>query len=156
MRLRQIIMQMQKEAIEKVSALMEKIDSWLANYCRANDHFPATDVEATAASQRLKRLMPANPFNPAVAQRPEETRDTPASYDERVNINVVVDVGLDVDSLKAFQDTPPDSWQAPAGTITIISNGYNLAAVWAAGADQRPIRDLETGKVRILTVHCRH
>jgi len=153
-RLRQILIQMQNEALADVSAVMSDVCSWLEDYGRQDGHFPATDVEAAAARASLQRLMPANPFNLAVAQRPPETRHIPTNAEERIKVNFVVDMGLDRDAVKALIDLPPDTWQAPAGTITVISNGYHLAAIWASGADQRPIKDA-TGKAHILVASCR-
>ncbi len=154
LRVRQIIMQMQKEAIERVSLVMEDVATWMESYCRENDHFPSDDLESQWARTNLSRLMPANPYNPSAAPTDRDGQQIPVSADQRMKVNVQVDRGLELSSLKAAQDTPPDGWQAPAGTVTVLSDGYHLACIWAAGADQRPIRDPQSGKARVIIARC--
>ncbi|MBK9146055.1 MAG: hypothetical protein IPM23_26615 [Candidatus Melainabacteria bacterium] len=67
-------------------------------------------------------------------------------------LSLVLLSSLSNNDLPALRRNPPSSWQAAPGTINIVHNGYDLAVFWGASADGRPLRNLETGDYRILTL----
>lgn len=71
---------------------------------------------------------------------------------DRERLSLVLLSSLSQNDLAEIRRNPPASWRAEPGTITIIHNGYDLAVFWGASADGRPLRDLETGEYRILTL----
>lgn len=74
------------------------------------------------------------------------------SSKDRERLSLVFLSSLSKNDLAAIRSNPPASWRAEPGTITIIHNGYDLAVFWGASADGRPLRNLETGEFRILTL----
>jgi|AGTN01.1.fsa_nt_gi hypothetical protein len=44
------------------------------------------------------------------------------------------------------------AWKAEPGTITILHNGYDLAAVWGADIDGHPVKDAKANRAKIVKI----
>jgi hypothetical protein len=65
-------------------------------------------------------------------------------------IKLRIDPSLTEEEVREDETNPPDDWNAPPGTISVIGNQQNLYCVWGAGRDGRPLRDPLSGKVQIV------
>lgn len=151
--LRHAHQQMNLHAQETMDKCMQIALSWLNHYCLSHKHPPADSQELAFAQTELSKLMPANPYrHPSLVN--ETLENELNSTIERVAINVELNLSLSERYIEKVLQELPDDWQAPAGTIKIISNGYSLMLLWAAGADLRPIRE-GAGKPIILVLRLR-
>lgn len=58
---------------------------------------------------------------------------------------------LRYNSNSGIADSDPN-WKAEPGTITILHNGYDLAAVWGADIDGRPVKDAKANRAKIVKI----
>ncbi len=68
---------------------------------------------------------------------------------------MVFEQKLSEDTADQYIDEPPDEWQAEPGTITIVSNGLNIAAIWGAGSNcpAKLKAKIRSRRFSLLTVH---
>lgn len=149
---------------------MSRVSDWLAQYCTWNHRFPEGLEQVTFAKQQLNQVVPNIPYQSGQLQlaqgldaesdyaNPVEAPvDSPqpvpvAASMDRINI-VANDLSLTDNDIQQFQTQPPQEWFAPPGTITALSNQTTTYIVWGAGRDGLPIRDPDTGRVRIIIGH---
>ncbi len=166
--------------IQEADAMMAKqireVASWMQNYCSSNVFFPRVGDEQNWVRSQLTELVPFNPYDPDSMNQAESgvpiaaplTGSGPGgeilSYDEQTNemiaqqddrIRIQVDYSMTLEQARQYQTNPPDDWQAPAGTITIVSTNQGMNQnsptdfflVWGASANGRPVRDPYTKRV---------
>ncbi len=149
---------------------MSKVSDWLAQYCTWNHRFPEGWEQVAFAKQQLNQLVPNIPYQSGRlqlaqgldAQSDYATPDdspvqTPqpvpvAANMDRIQINSA-DLSLTDGDIQQYLVQPPEEWTAPPGTITAISNQSTTYVVWGAGADGLPIRDPDSGRVRLIIGH---
>ena len=153
---------------------MRRVSNWVNQYCIWNRRFPEQGTEFREAKAQLNQLVPNNPYvsdklllsqgldaDPVYAS----SSDIPDSYtdydkvpypvpsDQAANLHRIVlniDQSLTELDLQQDQDSAPDEWTAPAGSIVVISNQQNLYVVWGAGRDGRPLKDPLSGKTQLI------
>ncbi len=165
-----------QEADAMMAKQIREVASWMQNYCSSNVFFPRVGDEQNWVRSQLTELVPFNPYDPNSLNQAESgvpiaaplTGSGPGgeilSYDEQANemiaqqddrIRIQVDYSMTLEQAKQYQINPPDDWQAPAGTITIVSTNQGMNQnsptdfflVWGAGANGRPVRDPFTKRV---------
>jgi hypothetical protein len=149
----QILLQLQKAAVDRMAAAVERAAAQLRLFCREAGHFPSGPEESRLAETEIAALMPTNPFlfpTPTAYESPHaQVRD-----EDRIRVAIRIDRHLNDEAVLRFLEFPPDDWQAPPGTIVVVTDGNRLAAIWASGADQRPIRDPLTARLRMIIARC--
>ncbi|HEY9869392.1 MAG TPA: hypothetical protein V6D08_09520 [Candidatus Obscuribacterales bacterium] len=120
---------------------MQSAAAWLKDYCQQHGRCPESSDDIASIESDLQQLMPVNPYFPSSGAK------TP--------IRVQFDETLSDLSLSHYRQRPPDSWSAPAGTITVVvSNTHDLFVIWGAGMDKRPVRHELSHKVLLVVRHC--
>ncbi len=149
---------------------MTKVSDWFAQYCTWNHRFPEGPDQVTFAKQQLNQLVPNIPYDSGSLQlasgldaeadyaNPETSpQDSPqptqvAATMDRIQVHSN-DLSLTNNDIQQYKTQPPQEWTAAPGTITAISNQTTTYIVWGAGRDGLPIRDPDTGNVRIIIGH---
>lgn len=149
---------------------MVKVSNWFAQYCTWNHRFPEGGDQTTFAKQQLNQLVPNIPYESGMLQlaqgldaqadyaNPVTTpidapQPTPvAASMDRIQVQAA-DLSLTDNDIQQYLRQPPQEWNAPPGTITAISNQTTTYLIWGAGRDGLPIRDPDSGKVRIIVGH---
>jgi len=149
---------------------MTKVSDWFAQYCTWNHRFPEGPDQVTFAKQQLNQLVPNIPYDSGSLQlasgldaeadyaNPETSpEDSPqptqvAATMDRIQVHSN-DLSLTNNDIQQYKTQPPPEWVAAPGTITAISNQTTTYIVWGAGRDGLPIRDPDTGNVRIIVGH---
>jgi hypothetical protein len=149
---------------------MVKVSDWCAQYCTWNHRFPEGYEQVAFAKQQLNALVPNVPYQSGMLQLAQGLDDeaayanpttspidspqpTPvAASMDRIQIQSA-DLSLTNNDIQGYLTQPPQEWQAAPGTITAISNQSTTYIVWGAGRDGLPIKDPDTGKVRIIIGH---
>lgn len=149
---------------------MTKVSDWFAQYCTWNHRFPEGADQVTFAKQQLNQLVPNIPYNSGSLQLAQgldaessyaspdtSPEDSPqptsvAASMDRIQIQSN-DLSLTDNDIQQYRTQPPQEWVAAPGTITAISNQTTTYIVWGAGRDGLPIRDPDTGNVRIIIGH---
>jgi hypothetical protein len=65
-------------------------------------------------------------------------------------IKLTIDNSLSEIEAQQWLTQPPDDWQAPPGTISLIGNQQNMYVLWGAGRDGRPLRDPLSHRVQLI------
>ena len=159
---------------------MRRVAQWMDQYCLWNNRFPEYGDEMTQAQQQLNQLSPNDPYsqngftlgrgldadpscgtnfnyenfsndnqNMADVYQPEY----PTPDDQNANLNRIrlsIDNSLSEEEAQQWITNPPDDWQQPPGTISIIGNQSNMYVLWGAGADGRPLRDPLSHHVQLI------
>lgn len=149
---------------------MTKVSDWFAQYCTWNHRFPEGPDQVTFAKQQLNQLVPNIPYDSGSLQlasgldaeadyanpetSPEESPQPTqvAATMDRIQVHSN-DLSLTNNDIQQYKTQPPPEWVAAPGTITAISNQTTTYIVWGAGRDGLPIRDPDTGNVRIIVGH---
>jgi hypothetical protein len=154
---------------------MSRVSNWVNQYCIWNHRFPEQGDEFRDAKAQLNQLVPNNPYinsklylsqgldaDPVYAGNADVSPNSNTDYqktpfyvpsDQAANlhrIQLVIDGSLSELEIQQWQTEPPDEWNAPAGTITVISNQQNLFCIWGAGLNGKPIRDPLSRQVQII------
>lgn len=149
---------------------MTKVSDWFAQYCTWNHRFPEGGEQVAFAKQQLNQLVPNIPYesgelqlaqgldaqsdyaNPVEAPVESPQPVPVAANMDRIQIQSA-DLSLTNNDIQQYLTQPPQEWNAAPGTITAISNQTTTYVVWGAGRDGLPIRDPDTGKVRLIVGH---
>jgi len=149
---------------------MVKVSNWIAQYCVWNHRFPEEGDQMEDAKRQLNQLVPNIPYQTGELQlaegldadpeyatpvdSPEETfQPTPvAATMDRIQIQSS-DLSLTDADIQEYLKHPPEEWNAPPGTITAISNQQNVYVLWAANYKGLPLRDPDSGRVRLIIGH---
>ncbi|GEM_PF-3467577 len=147
---------------ETLAAQLRSTAGYLRRFRLVNGSYPESPVEIESLRYDLGELLPENPYSVPEAPRLEDRgpgekvfnlldppKDRHAEWAAR--FHVFVDRTLRPDALDYLRAHPPETWQAEPGTITIISNGSDLCAVWGAGSSGRPLHDWENGQMLLVT-----
>jgi hypothetical protein len=142
---------------------MNRVASWLSQYCTWNHRFPEYGDEMTWAKQQINQIVPNPPYQTGSirmasgldadpeynqpADSPEYISPPPGSPESLNRIQLNFDPSLSEQQVQNWRTDPPDEWQAAPGTITAISNNQNLFVIWGAGIDGQPIKDPTTKRV---------
>jgi hypothetical protein len=149
---------------------MTKVSDWFAQYCTWNHRFPEGLEQVAFAKQQLNQLVPNIPYQsgelqlaqgldaePDYANPLTSPEDSPqpievAASMDRIQIQSA-DLSLTNNDIQQYLTQPPQEWTAAPGTITAISNQTTTYVIWGAGRDGLPIKDPDTGKVRLIVGH---
>lgn len=122
-------------------AAMQSAASWLSDYCAQRGRCVESSDDIYDIENQLKELMPVNPY--AVAQG------------VKAPVRIVFDEALTETMLNTYRTKPPESWRAPAGTVTVlISNTSGMFAIWCAGFEQVPARHELSHRVLFVVRKC--
>ncbi|MBX9696013.1 MAG: hypothetical protein K2Z81_26740 [Cyanobacteria bacterium] len=163
---------------------MSQVNNWLSQWCLWNNHWPEPIDQTNQAQVQLAELVPNNPYKWKQPQESRGASTDPTYQYNTQPMNTVPDAAsgfegdspdpdtswgalgpkrvqlqydpsLTAQSVQEWETDPPDSWQAPPGTITGISNSQDLIVVWGAGADGKPIRVPGTNRTRLFISNIR-
>ena len=145
---------------------MNRVATWLNQYCVWNHRFPEQGDEMTWAKEQLNQLIPNPPYDPGAlrltpgfdadpnysspANSPEYEMPQPGSPESLDRIRLIFDPSLTELMVQSWRTDPPSEWQAVPGTISAISNNQNLFVIWGAGANGLPLRDPSTNRVIMI------
>jgi hypothetical protein len=164
------------EQDEQMFTDMRRVAQWMDQYCLWNKRFPEFGDEMIQAQQQLNQLTPNDPYQDTGltlgrgfdAQPTFGNFDTsnntfnnadvyqmqyPVPDDQNANLNRIqlkIDNSLTEEEAREWLTNPPDDWQAPPGTITLIGNQQNMYVCWGAGRNGRPIRDPLSHRTQII------
>jgi len=149
---RKVLIDMQNRARALLAQQMLECEAWLKRYCQKHGHLPPGGDELAYAQARLLSACPVNPYHPLTT--PESGMEQ--RYEARLPDSVVVYglYGMTGDYAADVVEKAPESWESEPGTITVYSNGRNLAVIWGADSDHRPLRDPHTNKPVVSIVRC--
>lgn len=149
---------------------MVKVSTWMSQYCVWNHRFPEGGDQLTDAKRQLNDLVPNIPYDtrdlqlaqgfdvdPEYAtpvQAPEESfQPIPVAANmDRIQIQSS-DLSMTDEDIQQYLTQPPQEWNAPPGTITAISNQTNAYVIWGANRKGLPLRDPDSGRVRLIIGH---
>ncbi len=145
---------------------MNRVATWLNQYCVWNHRFPEQGDEMAWAKEQLNQLVPNPPYDTASLRLASGLDADPNYYQPNtapeyvmpsggssVNLNRIslqFDPGLSELEIQNWRTDPPSEWQAAPGTISAISNNQNLFMIWGAGANGLPIKDPSTNRVIMI------
>ncbi|MBY0545762.1 MAG: hypothetical protein K2W95_00585 [Candidatus Obscuribacterales bacterium] len=136
-----LAIKLNQEADDKMFDNMQLISDWFAYHKDTYGRFPEAGTDQEKAEQFCRRYLRNNPYSATGVQTRAETG---RACVVRFECNPLMTRKL----IEAWELAPPPGWRAEPGTITVITNSENLVAVWAAGADRKPLIDARNGKVR--------
>lgn len=120
---------------------MLKVATAIKQYCTKHSHCPEPGDQLETLTEQLRALMPSNPYTPGGS--------------EPIKLKISFEESLNEVLLAQYQQTPPNHWIAPVGTIcVVISSSNNLFVIWGAGMDSRPVRHPISHRVILVTRHC--
>jgi len=142
---------------------MERVASYLDQYCAQNHRWPDQGEEQQFIQQQLNQLVPINPYTQAGApwlptQGSEGPQDVSGNlpldqyYDnvpQGTRVKLVFDPSLNTTMAKEYINDPPEDWQRRPGAITAVSNNQDLFVVWGAGINGKPLRNM-AGQMRLI------
>jgi hypothetical protein len=145
---------------------MNRVATWLNQYCVWNHRFPEQGDEMTWAKEQLNQLVPNPPYDtgalrltsgfdadPNYSQpstAPEYVMPNPGSPQNLNRIQLIFDPSLAELTVQSWRTDPPSEWQAAPGTISCISNNQNLFVIWGASLNGLPMRDPSTNRVIMI------
>ncbi|MBI4533604.1 MAG: hypothetical protein HY711_06620, partial [Candidatus Melainabacteria bacterium] len=129
-RINQIYLELNKTANRQLSQSMETTASWLSLFARRLGHFPSSPKELLFAKTQLLRHMPANPYHQTNNQSNKINAD-----EDPIQIEIKIYPQLSDGLIQQIHESPPDDWQESPGTITVLTNGDRLVAIWGAGSN---------------------
>lgn len=122
---------------------MQTAASWLSDYCTQHGRCLESSDDIYSIESQLRELMPVNPYTP--------------NQTAKVPVRIVFDESMTETLLNTYRTKPPESWRAPAGTITVlISYTSGMFAIWGAGFDQIPARHELSHRVLFVVRKCNH
>lgn len=131
------------EELGKVADRLQRHQSSL--FRRDRQVFPVSPEEKDRLERDLSSVVGANPYQqllPAI---------NPGFSAGGKRVRVVLDPSIseaDVNRMRTFRIL---DWKARPGTITAVHNGYDLTAVWAAGADGKPLPG-KSGGAKVISI----
>lgn len=137
-----LAIKLRQEADDKLYDNMELLSSWMQDYKRQTGRFPEAGSDQYNAEQFFRRFLKANPYPSTLMQ----TKDAGSVCKVRFEYNSQINDQL----IDQWRSKAPATWRALPGTIVITTNAENKVLIWGAGADQLPIIDNKTGKVRMV------
>jgi hypothetical protein len=152
------------EANQTLLGNVRVVANALDHYVHEHGHLPAGSDEVDPFLKQLEETLPNNVFAEDSAGSslltPKDLGDgqvEPLGSTDKgksTKVQMVFEQKFSEDTADQYMDEPPDEWRAEPGTITIVSNGLNLAAIWGAGSNCRPITGEDAKpQIFLLIVH---
>lgn len=107
----------------------------MRTYRKTHDTFPALQPDLDDALKAMFKAVSFTPANTAIV--PQSLGNFRTYY----QFAIAVDPSIRSLPIINGQYKPPSSWNAPAHTIVVFSDGQNQFAAWVAGQDGKPIDD---------------
>lgn len=128
---------------------MQTVAQTLQEFADSQGHFPNTGDDINGMSLELSAVLPKNPYTNQES-KVSANADMLDGYSQEIvsRAQIIYDPSLAESIVDKLATQPSDTWKAKPGTVVAVTNGYDLCLVWAAGIDERPVRD-ESGKVRL-------
>lgn len=119
----------------------------------ANNSFPSFQNEIDALQTKLNSNLEENPY----ISKQFEIESGVSSLELPVNRNkdrvvVSLDPSIAEGLVDKWSENPPKSLNKPAGTICVLTNGFDLALLYVSSLEGSPCKDVKTGKALILSV----
>lgn len=140
-----LAIKLNQDADDRMYENMEALADWFLYNKETYGRFPEIGADEEKADQFCKRFLKNNPYSATGSL-------TKAEQNRQCKVRFQTDGLLGRRLIEALSTSPPPSWTAEPGTITVVTNTENIILVWAAGADHRPLMDAKTGKARFVVV----
>lgn len=144
--------------IDKVAAEVRKRIAAQARKSMLSTMLPINDEAAKKLTDDLANIAGQNPYI-AVPRHTFKmvmagTKEEPA---QRVRLLYSTTLlSQQISNLRYAQNNDTTDgdldWKAEPGTITILHNGYDLAAVWGADIDGHPVKDSKANRAKIVKI----
>jgi len=138
------------KADEKLLLQLEDTKKQLAKLC-ANKAYPSLNDDIVELQSQLNETLEENPY----IGKDFETESGMSSLElpvnrEKARIKVSLDPSISESLIQKWSENPPPSLNQKAGTIWVLTNGFDLAILYVTSLDGSPCKDSKTGKPRIL------
>ena len=136
------------KADDQVSAVMKSTASTLLDFYHKYGHYPQTSTQENKIMRQVWQRYSGNPYHLILS---EEDKNKV----EHLPVVFAFDPDLSDENVERYKTKPPGQWSAEPGTINIVVGNNNLAVVWAAGMDKKPICFSDSGKTRLYILRAR-
>lgn len=144
--------------IDKVAAEVRKRIAAQARKSMLSTMLPIDDEAAKKLCDDLENIAGQNPYV-AVPRHTFKMVMAGAKEEVAPRVRMLHSTTLlsqQISSLRYAQNSDTmggdPGWKAEPGTITILHNGYNLAAVWGADIDGHPVKDAKANRAKIVKI----
>ena len=138
-----------RSADSKLFTNMEAVSSAVEKYHKEHGRLPQSEPENEELEKSLAALATKNPYldDEMLAQQLAIEERHP---NQTITYRITTDLGLSQSWATQLVKTPPESWTAPPGTVSIVHNTSDFVLIWSSGADGRPIKEDSTGTARTI------
>jgi len=147
----QLIAQASLKADKKLIEQLESTKKRLIQLM-ANSTFPSLQNEIDTLQTKLSSNLEENPY----ISKQFEIESGVNALELPVNRNkdrvvVSLDPSIAEGLVEKWSENPPKSLNRPAGTICVLTNGFDLALLYVSSLEGPPCKDEKTGKALILS-----
>ncbi len=148
----QLIAQAALKADDKLLLQLEDTRKRLAKLC-ANKAYPSLHDDIAALQSQLNETLEDNPYisKEFEAESGISSQELPVNR-EKARIKVSLDPSISEFLVQKWSENPPASLNQKAGTICVLTNGFDLAILYVSSLEGSPCKDRKTGKPRILSL----
>ncbi|MCW5824645.1 MAG: hypothetical protein KIT34_17740 [Cyanobacteria bacterium TGS_CYA1] len=148
----QLIAQASLKADQKLLLQLDDTKKRLAMLMRKRS-FPSLQNDIDDIQSKLNENLAENPY----ISKEFEVESGVSSLELPINRNkarilVKLDPSISESLVQTWSENPPKSLDKPAGTICVLTNGFDLALLYVSSIEGGPCKDLKTGKARILSL----
>ncbi|MDX2106401.1 MAG: hypothetical protein SFY67_08365 [Candidatus Melainabacteria bacterium] len=148
----QLIAQASLKADQKLLLQLDDTKKRLALLVRKRS-FPSLQTDIDEIQLKLNENLEENPY----ISKEFEVESGVSSLELPVNRNkarilVKLDPSISESLVQTWGEHPPKSLDKPAGTICVLTNGFDLALLYVSSIEGGPCKDPKTGKARILSL----
>lgn len=148
----QLIAQASAKADQKLLLQLDDTKKRLASLV-AKGSFPSLQSDIDQLQAKLNENLEENPY----ISKEFEIESATSSLELPVNRNkariaISLDPSIAQSLVETWGENPPKSLNKPAGTIGVLTNGFDLALLYASSIEGPPCKDPKTGKARILSL----
>lgn len=148
----QLLAQASIKADQKLVLQLERTQKKLAQLT-AQSIFPSIQEDIEELQAKLNENPEENPYisKDFEAECGVSSLELPVNRD-KARIIVTLDPSIAEGFTQTWSENPPKSLNKPAGTICVLTNGFDLALLYVSSLEGPPCKDAKTGKPRILSV----
>lgn len=148
----QLIAQASIKADQKLLLQLDDTKKRLAALV-AKRSFPSLQNDIDDLQSKLNENLDENPY----ISKEFEVESGVSSLELPVNQNktrilIKLDPSISESLVQTWSEIPPKSLDKPAGTICVLTNGFDLAILYVSSIEGGPCKDPKTGKPRILSL----
>ncbi len=140
------------KADEKLLLQLEDTKKRLAKLC-ANKVYPSLHDDIVELQSQLNETLEENPYigKDFETESGINSQELPVNR-EKARIKVSLDPSISESLVQKWSENPPTSINNRAGTICVLTNGFDLAILYVSSLEGSPCKDAKTGKPRILSL----